>query len=82
MSLAWTAAEARAATGGRLLGRAEWRAEGVSIDSRSVKPGELFVALQGPSFDGHDFVAAASAKGRSQRSCIALRWARAPMHRS
>src|SRR5262249_47460025 len=37
--------------------------EGVSIDSRSVKPGELFVALQGPSFDGHDFVAAALDKG-------------------
>ena len=63
MSLAWTAAEARTATGGRLLGRSDWHAEGVSIDSRSVKPGELFVALQGPSFDGHDFVAAALGKG-------------------
>jgi UDP-N-acetylmuramoyl-tripeptide--D-alanyl-D-alanine ligase len=63
MSLAWTAAEARTATGGRLAGRHDWRAEGVSIDSRSVKPGELFVALQGPSFDGHDFVAAALGRG-------------------
>jgi UDP-N-acetylmuramoyl-tripeptide--D-alanyl-D-alanine ligase len=63
VSLAWTAADARTATGGRLLGRQDWQAEGVSIDSRSVKPGEIFVALQGPSFDGHDFVAAALAKG-------------------
>lgn len=29
---------------------------GFSIDSRSLKPGELFVALKGPRFDGHDFV--------------------------
>ncbi|MGC9504046.1 UDP-N-acetylmuramoyl-tripeptide--D-alanyl-D-alanine ligase [Baaleninema sp.] len=29
---------------------------GISTDSRSVKPGNLFVALQGETFDGHDFV--------------------------
>jgi UDP-N-acetylmuramoyl-tripeptide--D-alanyl-D-alanine ligase len=45
------------------MGPQDWQAEGVSIDSRSLKPGELFVALQGPSFDGHDFIAAALAKG-------------------
>ena len=28
----------------------------VSTDSRSLQPGDLFVALQGPSFDGHDYV--------------------------
>ena len=28
----------------------------VSTDSRSLRPGDLFVALQGPSFDGHDYV--------------------------
>lgn len=63
MSIAWTAAEAVAATGGRLTGPAEWQAVGVSIDSRSVKPGELFVALEGPSFDGHDYIAAALERG-------------------
>jgi UDP-N-acetylmuramoyl-tripeptide--D-alanyl-D-alanine ligase len=35
----------------------------VSTDSRTLAPGELFVALTGPSFDGHDFVAAAAARG-------------------
>ena len=40
------------------LGRssAPWAATGVSIDSRSIAPGDLFVALRGPYFDGHDFV--------------------------
>ena len=63
MSALWTAAEAAAASAGQLLGRLGWQGEGVSIDSRSVKPGDLFVALLGPSFDGHDFIAAALAKG-------------------
>ncbi len=36
---------------------------GVSIDSRSLRPGELFVALGGPNFDGHDFVQQAAARG-------------------
>ena len=29
---------------------------GVCIDSRKVKPGNLFVALRGENFDGHDFI--------------------------
>ncbi|MGL4564968.1 MAG: Mur ligase domain-containing protein, partial [Halioglobus sp.] len=29
---------------------------GVSTDSRTVRPGELFVALRGENFDGHDFL--------------------------
>ncbi len=36
---------------------------GVSIDSRTLGPDALFVAIQGPRFDGHDFVAEAAAKG-------------------
>jgi len=39
------------------------RLAGVSIDSRGVKPGELFVAIRGPRHDGHNFVAAALAHG-------------------
>jgi len=35
----------------------------VSTDSRSIGAGELFVALSGPNFDGHDFVAAAAERG-------------------
>jgi UDP-N-acetylmuramoyl-tripeptide--D-alanyl-D-alanine ligase len=57
----WTAAEAAAATGG--ASAHEWRACGVSIDSRTVAAGDLFVALAGPNFDGHDFVADALQKG-------------------
>jgi UDP-N-acetylmuramoyl-tripeptide--D-alanyl-D-alanine ligase len=36
---------------------------GVSIDSRTLRPGELFVAIHGPRFDGHDFLAAAAERG-------------------
>ena len=35
----------------------------VVSDSRTIAVGELFVALSGPNFDGHDFVAAAAARG-------------------
>jgi UDP-N-acetylmuramoyl-tripeptide--D-alanyl-D-alanine ligase len=57
----WTADDAAAATNGRAAG--SWQATGVSIDSRSVAPGDLFVAIQGPNFNGHDFVAAALRNG-------------------
>ncbi len=50
----WTSAEATAATNGTCSGN--WTARGVSIDTRSIKQGELFVALKGPNFDGHAFV--------------------------
>jgi UDP-N-acetylmuramoyl-tripeptide--D-alanyl-D-alanine ligase len=36
---------------------------GVSTDSRTLRAGELFVALEGPNFDGHGFVAAAAERG-------------------
>ena len=53
----WTSAEAAAATGGKAP--EAWSATGVSIDSRSVEAGDLFVALAGPNHDGHDYVQAA-----------------------
>jgi UDP-N-acetylmuramoyl-tripeptide--D-alanyl-D-alanine ligase len=54
--------EAAAAVAGRLAGGdAEFR--GVSIDSRTLEPGQLFVALRGERFDGHDFLAAAAGRG-------------------
>jgi UDP-N-acetylmuramoyl-tripeptide--D-alanyl-D-alanine ligase len=56
----WTATEAQSATGGRLT--ADWQAVGVSIDTRTLQPGDLFVALADVR-DGHDFVAAALEKG-------------------
>ncbi|OIQ32291.1 MAG: UDP-N-acetylmuramoyl-tripeptide--D-alanyl-D-alanine ligase [Alphaproteobacteria bacterium MedPE-SWcel] len=59
MSL-WTANDAAAATGGRAVG--DWAVDGISIDTRSLQPGDLFVALTAAR-DGHDFVAQALAKG-------------------
>ena len=56
----WTATDAQAATGGRLT--ADWQASGVSIDSRTLRRGDLFVALADIR-DGHDFVATALEKG-------------------
>ena len=42
---------------GNVLGRVErLEIKGVSIDSRKIKEGELFVAIKGDQFDGHDFV--------------------------
>lgn len=57
----WEWKEAEEATGGRAQGN--WRAHRVSIDSRAVQPGDLFVAIRGERFDGHGFVAEALAKG-------------------
>ncbi|MCQ2994483.1 UDP-N-acetylmuramoyl-tripeptide--D-alanyl-D-alanine ligase [Pseudomonas syringae] len=37
--------------------------DGVSIDSRAIKSGQLFVALTGPRFDGHDYLEQVAAKG-------------------
>ena len=59
----WTSREALAATGGMLVGD-EWTCNGVSIDTRSVGPGDLFVALKDVR-DGHDFVPDAMARGAS-----------------
>jgi len=57
MTALWTSADAAAAT----LGHASrsFTAKGLSIDTRTLKPGDLFVALQGDNRDGHTFVRAA-----------------------
>ena len=60
MTPLWTAQEIAAATGGRATG--DFTASGVSIDTRSLQPGDLFVALSAAR-DGHEFVADAFAKG-------------------
>ncbi|MEM9013215.1 MAG: UDP-N-acetylmuramoyl-tripeptide--D-alanyl-D-alanine ligase [Pseudomonadota bacterium] len=60
MTPLWTAEDAQAATGG--TGPGGWAATGVSIDTRTLAPGDLFVALTDRR-DGHDFVAAALKAG-------------------
>ncbi len=59
MTPLWTARETAEATGGEIVPGALWTAQGVSIDTRAIAQSDLFVALKGPRFDGHDFVAAA-----------------------
>jgi UDP-N-acetylmuramoyl-tripeptide--D-alanyl-D-alanine ligase len=55
--------ELLAAVGGRVQGRAAGEPTGVSIDSRTLARGDLFFALRGPNFDGHDFVGTAFERG-------------------
>lgn len=77
----WTAYEAAAATGGVLCARGgdakewiaeEWAANGISIDTRSLKPGEMFVALR-DARDGHEFL-----KNAFEAGATAALVARAP----
>ncbi len=57
----WTAEEVVEASGG--TASAPFAATGVSIDSRTLEPGDLFVAIRGPRVDGHDFVRHALQRG-------------------
>ncbi len=52
----WCGAELGSAGGERV-------AAGYSIDSRTIAPGELFIAIKGERFDGHDFLTDAFARG-------------------
>jgi UDP-N-acetylmuramoyl-tripeptide--D-alanyl-D-alanine ligase len=47
------------AVGGTLEGPGNMKVRGYSIDSRSLNAGELFFAIKGPNFDGHEFIAQA-----------------------
>jgi UDP-N-acetylmuramoyl-tripeptide--D-alanyl-D-alanine ligase len=62
----WTAKDAASATGGQASG--SWAATGVSIDTRTLKPGDLFIALKGEKGDGHVHVQKALAAG----ACAAM----------
>ncbi|WP_332764619.1 UDP-N-acetylmuramoyl-tripeptide--D-alanyl-D-alanine ligase [Phenylobacterium sp.] len=59
----WTAEEIAKAVGGKVTG-GDFAAHGVSIDTRSIETGDLFVALAGVR-DGHEFVGQARAAGAS-----------------
>ena len=56
----WTSVEAAAAVGGTAKG--EWAVSGISIDTRTLQAGDLFVPLK-DARDGHDFIPAAQEKG-------------------
>ncbi len=61
MTALWNSRDAALATGGQ--SNRPWQAEGVSIDSRTLARNDLFVALEGPKHDGHDYVEAAIGQG-------------------
>jgi UDP-N-acetylmuramoyl-tripeptide--D-alanyl-D-alanine ligase len=63
VSVNWTLREVARLLKGETLDGDGVRLSGVSTDSRSVRPGDLFVALRGTSRDGGDFVADAAARG-------------------
>jgi UDP-N-acetylmuramoyl-tripeptide--D-alanyl-D-alanine ligase len=68
--MSWmTLSEIAALADGRLSG-ADVAVESVTTDTRGLAPGQVFVALSGPRFDGHDFLGAAEA-GRAAGVMVA-----------
>ncbi len=62
--MAFTLGEITEAVGGTLLaGAGSRRVSGVSTDTRHIRRNQLFVAVKGDNFDGHDFLAQAAAQG-------------------
>ncbi|SBW14262.1 UDP-N-acetylmuramate-L-alanine ligase [Brucella sp. 10RB9215] len=59
----WTSDAMVEAMEGRPFGNLPAGVTGISIDSRTLKPGEAFFAIKGEQFDGHDFATAAMAAG-------------------
>ncbi|MFK8250233.1 UDP-N-acetylmuramoylalanyl-D-glutamyl-2,6-diaminopimelate--D-alanyl-D-alanine ligase [Ancylobacter terrae] len=59
----WTPGELADATGGTITGLPSAGLTGVSIDSRTIAPDEVFFAIKGERVDGHDYVAAALERG-------------------
>lgn len=63
MTRLYTVADLIAATGGKAQSVQADSVGSISIDSRDILPGALFVAIKGDNFDGHDFVGAAIENG-------------------
>lgn len=63
MLKSFTVQEIADATRARVMGDADLMVAGISTDSRTVQPGDLYVALRGERFDGHNFIAAAGKAG-------------------
>ncbi len=59
----WTIDGLTAATGGKVVGVPTQTYSGVSIDTRTIAAGEIFVAIKGDRVDGHDYVVPALQKG-------------------
>lgn len=65
MSELWTTEAMIAAIEGRPLGQLPKAVSGISIDTRTLNLGEVFFAIKGETFDGHDFATAAMVAGAS-----------------
>jgi UDP-N-acetylmuramoyl-tripeptide--D-alanyl-D-alanine ligase len=61
MSALWSAASIAYATGGTAQGN--WSVTSADIDSRTIEPGGLFIAMPGTAHDGHKFIGVAAARG-------------------
>lgn len=60
-NIIWTAKEAADAL--QIEKKSDWHATGVSIDSRTLEAGDLFIALEGDNHNGHDYVSEAFKNG-------------------
>ncbi len=63
MNWLWTTEDMVAAMAGRPFGTLPEGITGISIDSRSIAPGEAFFAIKGDRVDGHDYASMAMANG-------------------
>ena len=63
MSMLWSSEALVDAMGGRPIGSMPQGISGISIDSRSLEPGDAFFAIKGETMDGHDFATAAVKAG-------------------
>jgi len=59
----WSYTDLVIATGGRILGRPDRSITGISIDTRTLDPGDAFFAITGDNTDGHDYLKQAIEKG-------------------
>src|SRR3546814_20187714 len=66
MNPLWTARAIASATGG--TASADFPVQGVAFDSREVRQGDLFIAMQGEATDGHNFLDQAIAAGAERKS--------------
>src|SRR5437870_3139462 len=66
--------EVTKAVNGRLTGPGTVKLRGYSIDSRTINPGELFFAIKGPRFDGHQFVSQAFER-KAAAAVVEASWA-------
>ncbi len=63
MTPLWTSNEVLNAIKGTPSSENFWEANGVSIDSRTIMPGNIFIAIDGEKFDGHSYIDEAFQKG-------------------